>query len=692
MNKPEQNITLKVEGMTCVNCALNIERTVKKLGVDDVAVNFSTKELHVVGLNNENAETIKQAVIKAGFEISNENNLAKNNFTNKLLLYVSIAVASYFMVQMFLPHHWFNANIDLALGSLVLGIGWFKFGKGAINSALSGSANMYVLILMGATMAYFLSIYLMLTQAHAHLYFEAAAVIIALVMLGDKIEEKAIAKTTSSLSKLANFTIQKAKKLINNEVKVVGLNEIRIGDAIQVNVGDAIATDGEILSGNGSIDEAILTGESNPLFKNIGDKILGGSTLIDGNFTYKVTKLGHESALAQISKLVQKASSEKANIQRYADKISAIFVPTIIALSVIWLLVNLFLLNNTFEVSLVRSVTILVVSCPCAMGLATPIAVMVGLGKMSENGILTKKAQAIENFANIKNLLLDKTGTITTGNFKLKDLTVYGENELKILSILKSIESKSSHPIAKSIVVQLKDTETIELTEIEEIKGLGMQAKDKVGNFYKLGNAEFTNQIANSNFDNYLTKNYVLIACFNLTDEVKENVPCVLNYFTQNEIETTVLSGDNEKKCQQLSAQLNIKTFHSLKPQDKLEKIETYLHQPTAMVGDGVNDAPALSKVNVGISFSQASNIAMQSADIILLNNDFNLLKTAHKISVLTVKTIKQNLFWAFAYNILAIPLAAFGVFSPMMAAFLMLFSDLVVVGNSYLLKLKKVD
>lgn len=691
MNKAE-NITIKVEGMTCVNCALSIERSVKKLGVNDVSVNFSTKELHVVGLNNESIDSVKQAVVKAGFEISDENNATKNDNINKVLLYVSLAIATYFMIQMLLPHNWFNANLDLVLGTIVLSIGWYKFGKGAINSAISGSANMYVLILMGSSLAYLLSIYLMLTQAHAHLYFEAAAVIIALVMLGDKIEEKAINQTTSSLSKLANFTIQKSKKIFNNEVKLVGINEIRIGDIIQINTGDAIPTDGEILEGNGSVDESILTGESTPIFKKIRDKLLGGSTLSDGSFTYKVTKEGHESALSQVSKLVQKASSEKANIQRYADKISAVFVPLIIGISAIWLVVNLLIFNNSFEDSLLRSVTILVVSCPCAMGLATPIAVMVGLGKMSENGILTKKAQAIENFANIKNLLLDKTGTITTGNLQLKDLTTYTENEATVLSLLKSIEIKSSHPIAKSLVAQLAQSQIVELQNIEEIKGEGMKAEDLIGNKYKLGNALFTGQKDLLGFDNYLTKNKALIASFNLTDEIKKNTKSTLLYFKEQGIETVVLSGDNAKKCAQLSDTLNIKTYHSLKPQDKLQKIEEFLNHPTAMVGDGVNDAPALSKVNVGISFSQASNIAVQSADIILLNNDFSLLSKTHKIAVLTVKTIKQNLFWAFAYNIVAIPLAAFGIFSPMMAAFLMLFSDLVVVGNSYLLKLKKVN
>lgn len=687
----EKNLTVKVSGMTCVNCALNLERAVKKTGIDEVAVNFSTRELHVVGLNNTSQIDIYNAVRKAGFDVDLEDNKKERNLFNNILLYLSLAIATYFMIQMFLPHHWFNPLVDLGLGTVALAIGWFKFGKGAINSVISGSANMYVLILMGASLAYLLSIYLMIYQTDAPLYFEAAAVIISLVLIGNKVEDAAINKTTASLSKLANITIPKGKRVIDGDIEIISVNDIKKGDSIQVNTGDTVPTDGEIISGNGSFNEALLTGESVPLYKSKGSAVMGGASLIEGNIIYEVTKEGHESALSQISKLVQKASSEKANIQRYADKISAIFVPTIIVISLAWLIVNLLFLNETIETAFIRSVTILVVSCPCAMGLATPIAVMVGLGKMTEHGILTKKAQAIENLANIKNLLLDKTGTITTGNFEITNFKVFKGDKIEWQSILKSIEQKSSHPIAISIVKQLKGINEVDLTDLVEVKGSGMLAKDLNGNSYKIGNKSFTEISEELHFDNYILKNKELVAAFNLSDEIKPHVQNTLKYFTDLNINAVILSGDNEKKCKELSEKLKIEAHHSLKPDDKLNKIDAYLNAPTAMVGDGVNDSPALSKVNVGISFSEASNIAVQSADVILLNNDFSLIKTSHQISVLTVKTIKQNLFWAFAYNIVAIPMAAFGLFSPMIAAFLMLFSDLVVVGNSFLLKRKKI-
>jgi P-type Cu+ transporter len=689
MSEKEQNISVKIKGMTCVNCALNIESSVKKLGLEDVAVNFATRELHVSGLNDLGAKEIKKAVENAGYEIDSETDNSFQQTKDTVLLSISILTAVYFMVQMFA--HWHTPFLDLALASIVLAIGWQKFGKGAIHSVLSGSANMYVLILLGASTAYLFSIYLMITQPNAHLYFEAAVVIIALVMLGKKIEDISIQKTTAGITGLANISIQKGKKIVNGEVKTVSINEIRVNDIVSVNTGDYVPTDGIIESGSGTFNEALLTGESEPLFKKIGDLLLGGAVLSEGNITYKVTRPGYESTLAQINKLVQKASNEKAEIQKYADKISAIFVPFIVIFAALWFIINLFVFSNGFEIALIRSVTILVVSCPCAMGLATPIAVMVGLGKLSEKGILIKTAKSIENYAKITRIILDKTGTLTTGKFRLQDFTTFGGEENLNLSIIKTIENKSSHPIAHSITAQLKDTPFVELESVEEIKGSGMKAIDAEGNEYKLGNAVFT-EIQNHDFDIYLVKNGKLQAAFNIQDEIKTGVEESIDYFKKRGITPIVLSGDSPKKCHALSETLGIEAIASLKPEDKLAKIETYSNEVLAMVGDGVNDAPALSKVNVGISFGKASQLAIESSDVILMRDSFSLLETSHKISVQTVKTIKQNLFWAFSYNIVAIPLAAFGIFKPMMAAFLMLFSSLVVVGNSYLLKMKKIE
>ena len=465
---------------------------------------------------------------------------------------------------------------------------------------------------------------------------------------------------------------------------------IKKGDTVQVNQGDQIPTDGEVLEGSGMVDEALLTGESEPVFKEKAAQLFSGTTLIDGQFTYKVSKPGHLSALARINGLVQKASTEKANIQKLADKISAIFVPLIIGISSVWFFVSYFALGVALEESIIRSVAILVVSCPCAMGLATPMAVMVGIGKLSENGILVKGAQTLETFAKTKNIIFDKTGTITTGNFKMDSFQVFNVSENEAKSIILALENKSSHPIAQSISKLLAEFNVFPLLEIEEIKGSGMLGKDEVGNIYKLGSAKFTQNI-NNDSDIYLTKNNETIASFNIKDELKENVAQTISYLKNQEVLPVVLSGDSNKKCAMLKEELQVNIEGELKPEDKLTRIEAYSKQVTTMVGDGINDAPALSKAHIGVSFSEASNIAIESADIVLLNNDFSLLQKAHLIALKTLATIRQNLFWAFAYNIVAIPLAAFGILDPMMAAFFMLFSDLFIIGNAYRFKLSKV-
>lgn len=681
---------IKIDGMTCVNCALSIEKASKKAGIKGV-VNFSTRELIIEDYEDSMESEVEKMVTNAGFEVVHDENAPKSTLLKDTLFWLVVAIAIYFMVQMFFPKEWKNPIIDFVLGTPALIIGIWKFGKGAWNSVKSGSANMYVLILLGAITAYVFSIYLLLKGEHV-LYFETTAVIVALVMVGDRLEEKAINKTTSSLSSLAKMQIKSSLKWMKskNEFVEVSLNEIRKGDLVQINQGDQIPTDGFVTEGAGMVDEALLTGESEPSFKEKGIALFSGTTLIDGQFTYTVSKPGHESALARINDLVQKASSEKANIQKLADQISAVFVPLIIAISVGWFLIAYFVLGLGMETSIIRSVAILVISCPCAMGLATPMAVMVGIGKLSENGILIKGAQTIETFAKTKHIIFDKTGTITTGKFMIDAFEAIDIDENLAKSIVFSLENKSSHPIAKSVAKIFSNFDSFEMKDVIEIKGSGMQGSDEAGNLYKLGNNKFTN-IQASDFDLLLTKNDVLIAQLNIKDELKENVKETIAYLKTEGLHPIILSGDSKKKCALLENELQIEIIGELKPEDKLERIEALSKEVSTMVGDGINDAPALSKAHIGVSFSKASNVAIESADIVLLNNDFGLLKTAHKIALMTLQTIKQNLFWAFAYNFVAIPLAAMGVLNPMMAAFFMLFSDLVVIGNAYRLKLRKV-
>lgn len=691
MSETAKRVAIKVNGMTCVGCALSVERAVQKMGISDARVNFASKELIIEDSASKSLKEITNAIEDAGFSVFKKEKSAMHLAVEKALLILTGLVSLYFIVAMFFMDIYSNPLLDAILASIVLAIGLGKFGLGAYKSAKSGMANMYVLILLGAITAYLFSFYLWFFQTDAHLYFETTAVIIALVMLGNWVEEISINKTTAALSRLATQQVQDAKLLVNGKVEKVSVNTLKKGDQVQINTGDVFPTDGLVLEGNALADESLLTGESVPVVKTSGVLVFGGSVLNEGNLVYEVSKAAHLSALSKINELVQKASTEKADIQKYADKISAIFVPTIIAIAAVWFLVSYFFMGLTIETSLIRSIAILVVSCPCAMGLATPISVMVGLGKMSKAGILAKSSSTFENFAAIETLLLDKTGTITTGNFSITDFQILEGEEQEITGVIKSLESKSSHPIAVSVAQHFAAAKEVTLLDVEEKKGSGMQAKDNSGNVWKLGNASFTNSLNEIAKDIYLLKNDKLVATFNISDTLKPAVKETLQYFKKQDITSILLSGDNERKVAAVAKELNIEAKGALQPEDKLAEIEKYVSSPTAMIGDGINDAPALSKVNVGITFSEASNITIQNADVVLMQHDIALLAKAHKIAMHTLRTIKQNLFWAFAYNLVAIPLAAFGILSPMLAAFFMLFSDLIVIGNAYLLKLKKI-
>jgi Cu+-exporting ATPase len=686
-NPENHTQSVKIDGMTCINCALSLEKSVKAAGIDQVHVNFANRELIFENDKSISDKEISKAINNAGFSIAKNN---KGNKTLELTVTVfSFIVALYFMASMFLSVH-VNPWIDCGLAGITLIIAYYKFGKGAYYSVRGGSANMYVLILLGATTAFFYSIYLLLFTAHTFLYFETTAVLVALVLIGEIVEAKALDKTLSSISKLAKNKVSMAKKMVNGSQSLVSVNSLKVGDEVQGNLGDEVHTDAVIIEGNALVDESLITGESLPIEKSVGDQILGGAQIIEGNIAYKVQKNAHLSTKAKINQMVQSASSQKASVQKLADRISAIFVPLILVLTVLSFLLNYYLLQVGMEDAILRGIAILVISCPCAMGLATPIAIMVGLGKMSNNGILVKNPDVFENLAVVKNFIFDKTGTLTTGAFKIDKFEHFNIDKNEAQRIIVGIEQKSSHPIAKSVVAAWLSISPFEFESVEEIKGKGMQARDISGTLYKLGSASFTNQ-AKTVADLFLTKNEILIAQLSIVDELKAHARDTISYLRAENISPIILSGDKQHKCELIADELGAPVFGELRPEDKLERIKQFKDLNTAMLGDGINDAPALAAVNVGISFADASNMAMQSADIIIMKDDMNSVRRAHRIAVLTYNTIKQNLFWAFAYNIVAIPLAAFGIINPMWAAFFMIFSDLVVVGNAFVLKGRKV-
>ena len=605
---------------------------------------------------------------------------------------------------MFLPHDFILNNVWVQLGLClpVFTIGFFHFGKSAIGSLKTGVPNMDVLIIIGITSAFVYSLvgslmYFGTPEAHNYLFYETAATITSLVLLGNVLEHRSVKQTTTAIKELNQLQKTEAKRVLpNGEIELVGYNNIQINDILQFNTGDKIAVDGEIIWGDGIINESMLSGESTPVSKTITDKVIGGTLIEDGSIKIKAEKVGNETVLAKIIELVKNAQQDQPVIQQLGDKVSAIFVPIVIGISLLTFVLAFFVFDISLQQSIMQSIAVLVISCPCAMGLATPTAVMVGIGRAAKKGILIKGGSTLEQMAIAKNIVFDKTGTLTTGKFVIKQIKSYSTiEEQEIKNLLLSMEQHSSHPIAKSIVEYLKlEAKLLDLMEIKEIKGQGLSAKDTNGNFYQLGSYRLAEQFTqNQSHAIYLFKNNELIAGVDIDDELKENVAETISLLNQQHINTIMLSGDIDQKCQNLANKIGIKTVFSQQlPQQKLDKIaELQKISTTVMVGDGINDAPALAKASVGISLSNATQVAVQTAQIVLLNDkDLSQVYEAYLISKHTLKTIKQNLFWAFFYNVVAIPIAAFGFLNPMVAALAMAFSDVIVVGNSIRLKSKK--
>lgn len=708
MNK-DKHTTLHIEGMTCANCALGIKKQLEKKGVEDVFVSFSTGEATFATNKKLNLADIKKSINSIGYHVIDNENIQRDhhhegssNLENKFYFTLIFTIPLFF--HMFLPHDFILNNVWVQLGLClpVFTIGFFHFGKSAIGSLKTGVPNMDVLIIIGITSAFCYSlfgtlIYFGTPEVHNYLFYETAATITSLVLLGNVLEHRSVKQTTTAIKELNQLQKTEAKRVLpNGEIELVEYNNIQINDILQFNTGDKIAVDGEIIWGDGIINESMLSGESTPVSKTITDKVIGGTLIEDGSIKIKAEKVGNETVLAKIIELVKNAQQDQPVIQQLGDKVSAIFVPIVIGISLLTFVLAFFVFDISLQQSIMQSIAVLVISCPCAMGLATPTAVMVGIGRAAKKGILIKGGSTLEQMAIAKNIVFDKTGTLTTGKFVIKQIKSYSTiEEQEIKNLLLSMEQHSSHPIAKSIVEYLKlEAKLLDLMEIKEIKGQGLSAKDTNGNFYQLGSYRLAEQFTqNQSHAIYLFKNNELIAGVDIDDELKENVAETISLLNQQHINTIMLSGDTAEKCQDLANKIGIKTVFSQQlPQQKLDKIaELQKISTTVMVGDGINDAPALAKASVGISLSNATQVAVQTAQIVLLNDkDLSQVYEAYLISKHTLKTIKQNLFWAFFYNVVAIPIAAFGFLNPMVAALAMAFSDVIVVGNSIRLKSKK--
>jgi P-type Cu+ transporter len=721
-----EKVEWKVEGMTCTNCALTIDKYLQKEGLNNAKVNFIGGEVSFELNGNKSKEQIEKGIKDLGYKVVNENTASQipnskfqitQIFSNHLQRFLFCLPFTLVLMLHMLPwhiHFLMNPWIQLAICLPVFFVGMGYFGVSAVKSLRHGIPNMNVLIAIGALAAFVYSLIGTLgNYGMDYIFYETTATIITLVFLGEWIEHKSVSTTQKELNKLAsNQKVMANMIAFDDEHKElifpVENTQLHIGDLILIKSGEQVPTDCKILWGDAYVSEALLTGESNPIHKQKKDNLIGGSLFTDGTVKAQVTAVGKDTVLSNILNLVKQAQGEKPPIQQLADKISAVFVPAVIGIAALTFLVNYFAFNITATNSLMRSIAVLVISCPCAMGLATPAAIAVGLGRATKKGILFRNAKSLELFKNITTVVFDKTGTLTNGQFAVSSwqLTVGNEqlviNESEFKRIIFSIEKYSNHPIAKAITTEWKINNPVNWKKIEEIKGVGMRAEDAEGNIYALGKLiqsagvqTINHQLStiNQTHTAYLTKNNNLLGWFDMEDEIREEAVEVIKYLHSKKIKTILLSGDSLEKCNKLAATIGIDEVHAQKtPEEKLKIIETLnAASPVAMIGDGINDAPALAKATIGISIADASQLAMQTAQVVLTSNGIKHLPLALGLGKHTFITIKENLFWAFIYNVVAIPVAAMGFLHPGIAALAMGFSDVVLAVNSIRLNYKKV-
>jgi Cu+-exporting ATPase len=706
-----EEVQWKVDGMSCTNCALSIHKYLQSKGIEDPKVNFMEGEVQFQLPQNIDKDTLAKGIHHLGYKVrGNEEAVPVKKwidtqgeraafcfiFTLPLLIHMLPGVHIHWMM---------NPYVQLALTIPVFIVGMSYFGRSAWKSIITGIPNMNVLVAIGAIASFGYSLYgTLIGQGQSFAYYETTATIITLVFFGNYLEDSSVQSTQRALKDLV-----KAQKVMANMIvfddqhKEVIFNvessTLKVGDLILINSGETVPMDCKILWGEANVNESIVTGESVPVHRTIKDSLLGGSTIENGTLKAYVTAVGDDTVLANILKMVKAAQGEKPPVQILADKISAIFVPLVLSISIITLIGNYYFTSIGFGESMLRAIAVLVISCPCAMGLATPAAIAVGLGRGARNGVLFKNAKSLETFKDIKQVVFDKTGTLTTGHFTIAAFKVLQDmQEEAFINLVYSLEKYSNHPIAKCISTEWKSNQPISWKTIEEIKGLGIKAIDKEGNEYWAGSYKLiTKEETDKSHNIFILKNNILLGWLDVEDEIREEAKNVIHTLHLLGIHTILLSGDQHTKCEKVGKALGIQEIISEQsPADKLAKLEALtLQSPTAMVGDGINDAPALAKATIGISLSNASHIAIQSAQVILMNQGLKNLPMALGLGRRTYETIKENLVWAFSYNIVAIPVAALGLlgtWGPTYGALIMALSDVVLAINSLRLFRKKLE
>ncbi len=721
-----------VEGMHCATCASTIEKSFKNInGVESASVNFATKKLYISGEITD--EKVKKEVLRIGYKIIEKENEANSELIehkrakkNTILASIITAVIMLLMfIDMFVVMVPYYFAISAVLAFPVIFILGFDTHKSTIKSLKRKTANMDVLITLGSVVPYFLSFLGFFFPVTT--FIEMATTIVTFHLIGRFLEMRAKGKASMAIKQLLKLGAKTAKLIVKNKEIEVKIEDVKLGDILIVRPGEKIPIDGIVIKGESSVDESMISGESLPVEKKVNSNVIGATINQDGVLYIKATKIGKDTFLSQIIKLVEEAQSSKVPIQEFADRVTGYFVPAVIILAisafVFWTLFPNFFVPivegfnlpwtnpsaPVFTLAILATVAVLVIACPCALGLATPTALMVSSGLGAKKGILIRRGEAIQTIKDVKTIVFDKTGTITKGKPEICEIKTMGVSENELIQIASSLENLSEHPIAKAIVnyAQKNKISTLKVNNFSIIRGKGVFGKIKNDNII-IGNRNLLNEnkISLTNiekeivsFENQgksimiVAKNKKIIGIIAVSDIIKADSKEAISKLHNLGFKTVMITGDNERTAKAIGSECGInEIIANVLPDEKAQKIiDLQKNEMIAFVGDGINDAPALKQANVGIAIGTGTDIAIESADIILVNGNLSGVVSAIKLSRATFKKIKQNLFWAWFYNIIAIPIAFFGLLHPMIGMSAMTISSISVILNSVRLKNEKI-